>query len=387
MPLRINRDDPASLNNRLAGQRSARWRWIGGLGLGLAAVGGLVLAFGGAPGAPLPFLAAGVHIAAARPVHKPTNCAPRPAELQQELTRIAAGFDGKVGIAVSQAGCDWTVGERQDEYFPQQSVSKLWVALSVMDAVDRGALRLDQALVLRPEDLVVFNQPMRWQLLQQGSLTLPVGSLLRDALSLSDNLANDKLLWTVGGPDHVRKLLAGRALAGIRFGPGERLLQSTIAGLTWTPELAQGSNFDQARARLPIDQREALLARYVADPMDGATPGGIARALGHLGMGDLLSPESTQVLLGIMEHSRSGPMRLKGGVPAGWKVYHKTGTGQELRGLATGYNDVALFVAPDGTAYGVAVMIGETRLPIRARMEMMQDVSRSVARWHEAART
>lgn len=360
---------------------------MGGLSLGLAAIGGLILAFGSQPGARLPLLGGGNRSAAPRPAGKSADCAPRPAALQQDLARIATGFDGKVGIAVSRAGCDWTIGERQDEYFPQQSVSKLWVALSVLDAVDRGALRLDQALVLRPEDLVVFNQPMRWQLLQQGSLTLPVGSLLRDALSLSDNLANDKLLWTIGGPDHVRKLLAGRELSGIRFGPGERLLQSTIAGLTWTPELAQGSNFDQARARLPIEQREALLARYVANPMDGATPGGIARALGHLGMGDLLSPESTKVLLDIMQHSRSGPMRLKGGVPAGWKVYHKTGTGQELRGLATGYNDVALFVAPDGTAYGVAVMIGETRLPIRARMEMMQEVSRSVVRWQEAART
>lgn len=333
-----------------------------------------------------PLAEAGIKSALARPVHKATNCVPRPAALHEELGRIAAGFQGKVGIGVGQAGCNWVVGARQDQFFPQQSVSKLWVALSVLDAVDRGALRLDQSLTLRPDDLVVFNQPMRWQLLEQGSMTLPIDTLLRNSLSLSDNLANDKLLWTVGGPDHVRRILSGRQLAGIRFGPGERLLQSGIAGVQWTPELAQGSNFEQARARLPMAEREALLARYVADPMDGATPEGISRALGHLAMGDLLSPGNTQVLLDIMAHSRSGPMRLKAGVPAGWKVYHKTGTGQELRGLSTGYNDVAVFVAPDGTSYGVAVMIGETRQPIRARMEMMQSVSRAVANWHETSR-
>lgn len=333
-----------------------------------------------------PLAEAGIKTAFARPMHKAANCAPRPAALQQELSRIGEAFQGKVGIGVGQAGCDWVVGFRQDQFFPQQSVSKLWVALSVLDAVDRGALRLDQSLTLRPDDLVVFNQPMRWQLLEQGSLTLPINALLRNALSLSDNLANDKLLWTVGGPDHVRSLLAGRALDGIRFGPGERLLQSGIAGVQWTPELAQGSNFEQARARLPMAQREALLASYVANPIDGATPEGIVRALGQLAMGDLLSPANTQVLLDIMAHSRSGPMRLKAGAPAGWKVYHKTGTGQELRGTATGYNDVAAFIAPDGTAYGVAVMVGETRLPIRARMEMMQSVSRVLANWHDMAR-
>ncbi len=313
---------------------------------------------------------------------QPVHCAPRPEQLQRDLTAIAQGFDGKVGIAVAQAGCNWVVGERTDQYFPQQSVSKLWVAISALDAVDRGKMRLDEPLTLRPEDLVVFNQPLRWRVLTEGSLTLPVGTMMRAALSLSDNLANDKLLWRVGGPDHVRAILAERGISGVRFGPGERLLQSRIAGLEWTPDLAVGSNFDQARARLPMEQRQALLAGYIADPLDGATPAGITHALGKLAQGQLLSADSTAVLLDIMGHSRSGPMRLKGAIPAGWKAYHKTGTGQELQGLATGYNDVAIFEAPDGTRYTVAVMIGETRLPIKARMAMMQAVTRAVAAAH-----
>lgn len=354
---------------------------------GTAALAGMGMAYGKLSGTSAALSDAAIKPAQAKTPRKAANCAPRPEALQQEINRIAASFQGKVGIGVTQAGCDWVVGARQDEFFPQQSVSKLWVALSVMDAVDQGKVRLDQPLTLRPEDLVVFNQPMRWRLLEEGSLTLPVQTLLQNSLSLSDNLANDKLLWTIGGPDHVRGLLKERGLEGIRFGPGERLLQSAIAGLQWTPELAQARNFDDARERLPLEHRQELLARYVADPMDGATPAGISKALGQLAMGDLLSPSATQVMLDIMAHSRSGPRRLKGGVPAGWKVYHKTGTGQELRGLATGYNDVAVFVAPDGTSYGVAVMIGETRQPIPARMEMMQAVSRAVVAAHDSAGT
>lgn len=381
---RLKRDDPATLNSSLTSRPARPLRRLGMVLAGTAALAGMGMVYGKLSGSPAVFGEATIKPAQARTPRKAANCAPRPEALQQELNRIAASFQGKVGIGVTQAGCDWVVGARQDEFFPQQSVSKLWVALSVLDAVDQGKVRLDQPLTLRPEDLVVFNQPMRWRLLEEGSLTLPVQTLLQDALSLSDNLANDKLLWTVGGPDHVRSVLKDRGLEGIRFGPGERLLQSSIAGLQWTPELAQGNNFNEARERLPLEQRQALLARYVADPMDGATPAGVSKALGQLAMGDLLSPGTTQVLLDIMAHSRSGPRRLKGGVPAGWKVYHKTGTGQELRGIATGYNDVAVFVAPDGTSYGVAVMIGETRQPIPARMEMMHAVSRAVVAAHEA---
>ncbi len=384
---RLKRDDPATLNSSLAPRRSPLLRRLGTIVAGTAALAGMGMAYGKLSGTSAAFSDAAIKPAQAKTPRKAANCTPRPEALQQEINRIAASFQGKVGIGVTQAGCDWVVGARQDEFFPQQSVSKLWVALSVMDAVDQGKVRLDQPLTLRPEDLVVFNQPMRWRLLEEGSLTLPVQTLLQNSLSLSDNLANDKLLWTVGGPDHVRGLLKERGLEGIRFGPGERLLQSAIAGLQWTPELAQARNFDDARERLPLEHRQELLARYVADPMDGATPAGISKALGQLAMGDLLSPSATQVMLDIMAHSRSGPRRLKGGVPAGWKVYHKTGTGQELRGLATGYNDVAVFVAPDGTSYGVAVMIGETRQPIPARMEMMQAVSRAVVAAHDSAGT
>ena len=384
---RLKRDDPATLNSSLAPRRSPLLRRLGMIVAGTAALAGMGMAYGKLSGTSAALSDAAIKPAQARTPRKAANCAPRPEALQQEINRIAASFQGKVGIGVTQAGCDWVVGARQDEFFPQQSVSKLWVALSVMDAVDQGKVRLDQPLTLRPEDLVVFNQPMRWRLLEEGSLTLPVQTLLQNSLSLSDNLANDKLLWTIGGPDHVRGLLKERGLEGIRFGPGERLLQSAIAGLQWTPELAQARNFDDARERLPLEHRQELLARYVADPMDGATPAGISKALGQLAMGDLLSPSATQVMLDIMAHSRSGPRRLKGGVPAGWKVYHKTGTGQELRGLATGYNDVAVFVAPDGTSYGVAVMIGETRQPIPVRMEMMQAVSRAVVAAHDSARS
>lgn len=315
------------------------------------------------------------------------DCSLSPEPLQRALTDIAQRFDGEVGIAVTKAGCDWTVGARLNEWFPQQSVSKLWVSLSVLDAVDRGRMRLDQVVSIGPNDLTLFNQPLRAEVLEQGRVDRPVLALMMAALSHSDNTANDRLLWTVGGPDTVRGVLKDKGIAGIRFGPGERLLQSHIAGLTWRQDYSLGRNFEQARVLLPMGLRQNLLDSYVADPLDGATPSGIAHGLANLAAGRLLSPESTGVMMDILSRTHSGPMRLKAGAPQGWKVFHKTGTGQELGKLATGYNDVGLLQAPDGSFYGLAVMIRRTTQPIPVRMEMMQSVSRAIAQFSEASAT
>jgi len=314
------------------------------------------------------------------------DCTREVAPLQTALGDIARSFDGKVGIAVARIGCDWVAGERKGELFPQQSVSKLWVSLGVLDAVDRGQLKLDQPIVIRPNDLAVLNQPLRQEVLDKGSVTLPVRALMMQALSRSDNLANDKLLWTIGGPDRIREMLRRKDMDGIRFGPGERLMQSRIAGLEWNPVYSLGRNFYEARAKLPMEQRKAALGSYLANPVDGASPEGIVRAFSRLVKGELLTPESTLVMLDVLGRTHSGPMRLKAGAPKDWKVYHKTGTGQELQRLATGYNDVGLLQAPDGGWYAVAVMIRETEVPIRDRMDMMQSVTRAVVHFHEPDR-
>ena len=76
-------------------------------------------------------------------------------------------------------------------------------------------------------------------------------------------------------------------------------------------------------------------------------------------------------------------MRLKAGVPSGWTIYHKTGTGQILGPTATGFNDVAIVRAPDGNLYSVAVMIAQTQCSIPERLHLMQAVMRAVVASYE----
>ena len=323
-----------------------------------------------------------------RPSAAPSQptAAPPPA-LVASIQRLGQQFNGKVGIAVQSVDAGWTVSHNGDHLFPQQSVSKLWVAMAVLDAVDRGKISLDRDITIKPDDLTLFHQPIAAMVTSPSGYTTSLRSLLDRAMMQSDNTANDSLLRTVGGPEAVRGYLARRFIGpdSIRFGPGERLLQSQAAGLTWTQDMSVGRRFYTARANLPRATRERALDRYLTDPPDGATPLAIVAALSKLKKGEMLSPTSTSVLLSAMERAKTGPQRIKAGVPRGWTYVHKTGTGQDLAPRSTGFNDVGIMTAPDGRSYAVAVLIGETTLSIPQRWELMQAVSRTVGAMHQPA--
>ena len=280
-------------------------------------------------------------------------------------------------------GGEWITGQRATELFPQQSVSKTWVALTILDLVDQGKVSLDQKIRITPNDLAVFHQPIRDRVISNGGIEATVLALLEQAIIASDNTANDSLLRTAGGPQAVQSFLARKNLGAIRFGPGERVLQSGIAGLDWRQEYALGNRFYAARNMVPMAKRKAALDLYLANPIDGASPEAIVRALARLAKGELLSPASTRLILGVMSRTSSGPNRMKAGVPAGWRFLHKTGTGQILSPVSTGYNDIGIMTAPDGTRYALAIMMGSTTASIPQRMGFMQFVSRTTAIYHD----
>ena len=311
---------------------------------------------------------------------------PAPAALRDRINDLGRNFNGRVGIAVRSVDDGWTVGWKADEYYPQQSVSKLWVSIAALDAIDKGRVSLSDRVTLSNSDLTLFHQPIAALVRRDGAYTTTLDDLMFKAITTSDNTANDKLMRSVGGAEAVRAVIANKGLGEVRFYNGERALQSKIAGLIWTPSYSIGNAFYQARDALPYSVRKAAFDRYVDDPYDGAAPSAIANALAALKRGELLSPASTKRLLYIMANTHTGPNRLKGGLQPGWSLSHKTGTGQILGPWQAGYNDIGILTAPDGRSYAVAVMIKLTSTPLPTRMTLMNEVVRAVIAQHEASR-
>lgn len=305
-----------------------------------------------------------------------------PAALTAQINSIGRAFNGKVGISIVSLNGGWEADYNATTLFPQQSCSKLWVAITAMDALDKGRVSLDDKVTLGRSDMTLFHQPLAQKILGGGHTTT-LGSLLVTAITESDNTANDKLMRSVGGPEAVRSMISDKRLGSIRFYDGERALQSRIAGLIWSQNYSIGDAFYKARAALPSSVRKAAFERYIADPYDGAAPQSVARALARLKRGELLSPSSTSRLLSIMASTKTGKLRVRAALAPGWSWSHKTGTGQNFGGRIGGINDIGLLTAPDGKIYALAIMTVPNSSDGTSQ-DMMQAVAKAIIAQHQA---
>ena len=307
-----------------------------------------------------------------------------PSMLRDRVGALGRAFDGRAGISVVSLNGNWRADYNAATLFPQQSCSKLWVAITALDAVDQGRVRLDDRVTLGRSDLTLFNQPLATKILGGGHTTT-LGELMFTAITASDNTANDKLMRSIGGPSAVREMISAKGLGAIRFYDGERALQSKVAGLIWSQSYSIGDAFYKARSALPQAVRRASFERYIADPYDGASPAAVAMALARLKRGQLLSPASTQRLLATMGSTKTGAMRVRAALAPGWRWSHKTGTGQTFLGRVGGINDIGVLTAPDGSAYALAIMTVPNKSD-GASQDLMQAVARAVIAAHTARR-
>ena len=327
---------------------------------------------------------AAVQTGASVPRPSPTprrDVVPAPQDLRDQIMALGRAFDGKAGIAVISLRDRWEIAWNANSLFPQQSCSKLWVAITALDAVDHGKLNLNDKVTLGRSDLTLFHQPLRDKILG-GGVTTTLGSLMFDAITESDNTANDRLMRAVGGPQSVRDMIARKGLGSIRFYNGERALQSRVAGLIWSQSYSIGNAFYAARNALPMAVRKAAFERYISDPYDGASPHAIASALAALKRGELLGPASTARLLATMGQTRTGKLLVRAALSPGWDWNHKTGTGQELNGRIGGINDIGLLTAPDGSVYAIAIMTIPSNNSDGAAQELMRNLAKAVIAAH-----
>ena len=132
--------------------------------------------------------------------HKPVHvrpAPPAPKTISDRINALGQAFDGLVGIAVKSVDDGWETGWKDHDLYPQQSVSKLWVAITALDAVDRGRISLDDNVTLTKDDLTLFHEPIAEEILKDGSYTTTLGDLMLREITQSDNTANDKLLTKV----------------------------------------------------------------------------------------------------------------------------------------------------------------------------------------------
>src|ERR1043165_9747780 len=129
------------------------------------------------------------------------------AGLQSQFDKIAPAAKGRVGVAVQLLESGETASLHGDEHFPMHSVYKVPIAMTVLQRVDRGELKLDQQVKVETSDYTRkgMYSPVRDK--YPDGTELSIAELLRYTICESDGSASDVLMKLIGGPGSVMTFL------------------------------------------------------------------------------------------------------------------------------------------------------------------------------------
>lgn len=226
----------------------------------------------------------------------------------RRLAALEAQAGGRLGAFFLDSASGRTIGHRADERFALCSTFKWPLAAVVLKAVDAGALTLAQRVRFDKTDLL-SNSPRTSENLAKGSMT--VAELAEAAITVSDNAAANLLLSLVGGPEGVTRQFRA-----------------------WGDPVTR------------LDRREPELNLVgAAEIRDTTSPAAMAALLRTLLLGNALSGASRHHLVDWGAATTTGPKRLRAGLPASWRLGHKTGTAM-APGMMNKYNDIAIAFPP-----------------------------------------
>ncbi len=237
-------------------------------------------------------------------------------------------------------------------------------------------MRLDDRIVVRPEDASPGPQDFAELVKSKGSLSCSVEELVRRAVIDSDSTSVDVLLKRLGGPATVQKFLDQKQMKGIQIDREERFVQADSLGLKWRSDYSDAEKFDAAMKALTEKDRDKAWQAHLVDKRDSSTPLAMVDFLNQLASGSLLSAASTEKILSIMKSVKTGPGRLMAGVPENWSIAHKTGTGRSWKGMNAATNDVGLLFSPDGGKIAIAAFVTESRQSDANRARVIAQMAR-----------
>ena len=265
------------------------------------------------------------------------------AGLLQEIKSIALPAGGRVGAAVMLVETGKIVSWNGNQRFPMQSVYKLPITIAILQLIDSGRFQLDQKVQLQERDMppASVHSPIRDQY-PHGGVEFSIRELLRAMIVESDGTASDLLLGLVG------------------------------------PKIVTGFMNSLGAKDLFVATSEKEMARNEeVQYRNWATPDSMVILLSMLQKGRGLAAPSREMLLAWMTETTTGPQRIKGLLPAGTRVAHKTGTSATVQGLTRATNDAGIITLPDGRHLAVAVFVTDSTADLSTREGAIARIARA----------
>lgn len=265
--------------------------------------------------------------------------------LRQKLQQIITTKNAVVGVSVIGSNGKDSLSFNGNDHFPLQSVFKFHIALAVLSEIDKGKFSFNQKIKIERKDLLPnLYSPLRDD--YPNGATLPISKIIEYMVSQSDNVGCEVLLRLMGGPEIIEKYFKDNEFKDISIKINEEVQQANwdLQFQNWTT---------------PNAANETLIRFYYNKTK-------------------LLSKKSHNFIWKIMKETETGKKRIKGQLPKGTIVAHKTGSsGANKGGLTAAVNDIGIVFLPNGQHYFISVFVSNSTENAETNEKIIADISKA----------
>ncbi|MDM7921778.1 MAG: class A beta-lactamase [Pyrinomonadaceae bacterium] len=251
-------------------------------------------------------------------------------DLAKQFAEFEKDSKGKLGVYAVELETGRIAEYNAGERFALQSVVKVPISMAVMKMAVDGKINLDDQIAFAKDELVParMHSPIRDENPNGGKM--PLKEMIKAAVSVSDGTAADVLQRLAGGAAGVQAFIDSLGVTEMKV----RYSHTEFAE-AWE---RQYDNWSTPRAAVQL-----LRALWSQKPKVSAD-----------------ADQKELLLLTFMYETPTGPNRLKGLLPAGTPVAHKTGTGSMRDGVTSATNDVGIITMPNGNHVVIAVFLRDS---------------------------
>jgi len=262
-----------------------------------------------------------------------------------KLNEVINSTDAKVGIAVKNFETGETSLINGDGCFTMQSVFKFPLAMSILSLVDKGKYSLEQEIYISKNDLLPETYSPLRDKYPEGNVKIPLSEILKYTVSLSDNNGCDILFRLIGGVEKADNYIKSLGIIGLNI----------------------------------IANEEEMHKDWSLQYKNCSSPQAMMSLLENFYQRKNLSKESSDFLWKIMTETSTGQKRLKGFLPEGTIIAHKTGTsGANEEGINAATNDVGIITLPNGMHYAIVVFVSDSKSDLDSLENVIAKISKII---------
>jgi beta-lactamase class A len=262
-------------------------------------------------------------------------------ELRLQINQMISTVNAVFGIGIYDFEDQDALFINRDERFAMMSVVKFPQAIAILSQIDEGIMNHEMQIHFERSDLRPDTySPLRDER-TENEFDISLSEALSYTISKSDNNVCDKLFEILGGTGAAEAYVHNLGLKSIAIG---------------TNYADMGVNTIYANQSSPGDMLELLRMFYEHE---------------------LLSTESRDLLWRKMVETTTGPDRIKGLLPGGTVVAHKTGTsGTDEHGFTAAFNDIGIVELPDGGRFAIVIFISNSKEDERTNARIIAEIAK-----------